>query len=62
MHKRKALKSSPNAAIQALIDAGVKIYEEVDDETKTENTVSNTISGAVRRKRSLDSDNSESPT
>jgi hypothetical protein len=57
MRERKKMTSSNIPGIQALIDAGVTIYEEQN----VEDTTSDPIPGRTGRKRSVDSNDGESP-
>jgi hypothetical protein len=57
MRQRKKITSSNIPGIQALIDAGVTIYEE----RTIEDTSSNPIPKSTRRERSVDGDDGESP-
>ena len=58
MREHKKMTSSNIAGIQALIDAGVTIYEE----SEVEDTSSNPIAGTTGRERSVDSNDGESPS
>lgn len=57
MMNRKKITSSNIPGIQALIDAGVTIYEE----RNVEDTTSDPIPGRTGRERSVDSNDGESP-
>lgn len=58
MRQRKKMTSSNIPGLQALIDAGVTIYEE----REVEDPSSDPIPGATGRERSVDSNDGESPS